>query len=287
MRIPRSILRRTAAVLLCITAVTIGAEGALAGTGNPGGACSTAETGNWIMSVYRHAPYVAANYFDAIFGDATVQPLDVCATNAPNATGTYILPANVEKLGGGNHTYQLGYGKGYSSQGPKFVYVLATNGNPPIMNEISGVAPVYGHRYRFNIYKRSSGYVSFDIYDFNTSSFVWTYYPTVSWASDNTLAWWGYELLDKNSRMGSCETCGDIDMNTMGYSKDTTTANYWRDGLYCDGAPLGNDYDVQKQFTWDGDHTGIPCANPPYANITGVISSMNWDRDTFEAFDPR
>lgn len=184
------------------------------------------------MYVDRTAATWGAQYLDVVEGTATAQVLEVCiggSLGPPETCNgrTDVLLANVQADSGAIH--QIGYGRCSGEGVSKWTYVLSdgvphhvpngTNGN--------GIAVIEGHVYRGVIYRRSTGYVSFNLWDLTVGDLIWTYYPTTVWTTNTDHAWWGYETLDDASDHGHSHGDGDyINLRSMRYSTNASTNLY-------------------------------------------------------------
>jgi len=210
------------------------------------GFCALAEHGYNHIVANKFASDLGAKYFDLVRGDAYVRELEVCIGYSAGQGGTWVLPANVESTTG--EIYQLGYGRGAGRQSNYFVYALAT----PTAQEITSAAPIDGHRYRFEIYKRTtSSTVSFRITDLTTATVVWTFDSDHAWSSAADHAWWGFETWDSASHHGVSGGKLGVQMAYLGYSTETESFTRYRSDLTCK--------DIWKNFTWDGSTSHDGC----------------------------
>jgi hypothetical protein len=289
-------VKRVVSLLIAlIAALWIGATPVSADIGDSC-ASATQHIGSKMLA-YRYAPTVSATYFDEVYGTAVIKTLTACSTyQSGKITGTFVLPANIEYLEGST-IYQLGYGRSASDHSQYFWLANGTATSVAIgsglgnwSNNNNGYKPEAGDTYRFHIYKRSSGYVSYDIYNESDGHYEWTYYPTIYWGVGLNFAWWGYEIHDDHSKMGAA----GVNLRKMGYSKESSNPEidpliYWRDNLYCADAPGGNEYVIQKEgLSWwaPGGFTDS-CAHPPYKTMHAAVTSTDFNRDTFNVVDLR
>src|SRR4051812_35010638 len=142
------------------------------------GFCSLAQHGYFHVVANKFASDLGGKYFDVVRGDAYARQLEVCIGTSSGQGGTWVLPANVESTTG--EIYQLGYGRGAGRLGNTFVYALGS----PTSIEIKSVAPIDGHRYRFEIFRRATyNTVSFRITDLSLASVVWSLDTSHAWSS--------------------------------------------------------------------------------------------------------
>lgn len=246
-----------------------------AGEGTPGtgsiyaaGLCAFAKHGHYHVVANKFAREVGATHFNMIRGDAYVRVLDVCIGISAGQGGSWVLPANVESDTG--DIYQLGYGRAAGRGSNYFVYALGS----PTAIEIKDVAPISGHRYRFEIVKRALyNTVSFKITDLSTSpaSVVWSSHSSRPWSGAMNHAWWGYETWDSFSTHGVPAGKSGVAMAYMGYRSNVDERIHYRSSMSCS--------DIWKNFTWDGSAGNNGCTG----NRRAVLGSWAYTGDEFDA----
>jgi hypothetical protein len=219
----------------------------------------------------RDSSYIGDPYFDHVRGTAKAQQLEVCvgsSSNPPEVSAgcTFVLPANIQS-GSGSTIYQVGYGRcaGEGSNYIVYAYGDSTAHRAPNGINNNGIILTDGHLYSFHIYKRSSGRVSYDVFDNNTAQYVWTWYPTASWGTSLSHAWWGYETTDDASDHGHSH--GDLDyirMYAMIYNGSNDDQNHYRQ-------PTASEVICN----------GTGCASNHHTHIsTTIYASDTFDADT-------
>jgi hypothetical protein len=235
------------------------------------GLCALAQHGNYHLVANKFARDVnaTATRFDMVRGDAYVRDLDICIGASAGQGGSWVLPANVE--GDSGEIYQLGYGRAVGRGSNYFVYALGS----PLAVEITGVTPIAGHRYRFEITKRATfNTVSFKITDLSTSpsALVWSWDTNHPWASLMNHAWWGYETWDSFSTHGVRPGKPGVGMAYMGYrANNESTVRYLSD-MTCS--------DIWKNFTWDGSTGNNGCTGKRRA----VLGTWVYGGDRLDGF---
>lgn len=253
MRLSRCVLQRTRRAV----AVALAPSTSVAVVGSTGvadaavGFCSLASHDYYIVYVQKDINNVVGNFFDDVRGDAYARDLDVCIGGSPGNGGTFVLPANVQqKANVGPSIFQGGFGKRATDTSIKFYYA----NQQPDSIVITSVAPIVGHRYRFDISRDSSGHPDFHFTDVSTATLIWSNTSTTtSWVSTFDLTWYGYETWDSFSHHGPNLPGAGTNMAYMGYSTDFNTAISYRTGMTVGG-------DVLKQGHWadvDNNHTTV------------------------------
>lgn len=243
---PHRTLRMLTLIALLITLITsitgtasarsTSAEPQLPSTINTPGICDNSDGGNTSQKyVDRYSSYIGDAYFDRVSGTARSDELAVCIGisidppgNCPG--GTWVLPANVSGTNG--NLIQVGWGRCAGEQENHFVWTI--DGHPHFALDIVGnkIQAAFGRTYRTTIYRRSTGKISFDIYDVDADYFIWTYYPTTTWSTNNNRAFWMYEIYDTGSDASELgHTHGDPDwikMHDMIYQGNNDNVDHWR-----------------------------------------------------------
>lgn len=258
--------------LFSLLAAAILAVGAVGSSASPaaalGGTCAVAT--HSFYQVYVEKYVASSTYITDVSGQSKIVGLNICTYGAfAGNGGTFVMPANLQ-----NDTtkriYQLGYGRTAIDSAPYFFYAEAS----PDAVKITSPRPVDGHTYTFHIYRRSAGYVSYDIRDMTTGLYVWTYYPTTpfnaSSAAYQNHAWWGFESWDSESALGYKNGQAITDIRDITYTP-AGGVQTWRSGMTC--ASVG------KTFDWDGSG-GAPCSLAVKANI----DSIHYSGDTLRVY---
>jgi hypothetical protein len=119
------------------------------------------------------------------------------AANVQGASGTCVSS-------NGNCVWQLGMYQDGGNAGDQnyFVYTDYSGSGVPI--KITTVRPSFGNRYKFRIFKNSTGQIGYWI-GTSTGTQLWAH-GTSTWPSDTHTAWWGYET-------GNSRTLAGLDPN--------------------------------------------------------------------------
>lgn len=212
-----------------------------------------------------------ASYFDAVRGDATVAPLDICIGAPANYGGSFVLPANVQN-DANQRIFQLGYGQ---SPGESKLYFVYVDGDAISRHAPTGTwgDPTIGSRYRFSITREStsSGYrPMFQITDLTDGGSIF-WYGNVEFGKGMDRTWWGYESLDQASSMGPLYGNGDVNMAYMGYSTE--------DGGWVYRSGLTNSYGDRPQYP-NRMHKHVSFSDPLNAR-SGHIGDWVYGGDKF------
>lgn len=268
----KKIMRAALAVALIIPAFTFTAPEVAAS----GGACLIANHTNSHIFIRHETNMISgAQYFDDVAGRSSIRDLTPCV-GYPGG-GTFVLPANVS---GGGYIYQLGYGEMVigGDGSPYFYYAL---GSPDAIR-INSPRPILNHTYIFHIYKRSTGRVSFDIYDEHAGAYVWTYYPSNGWPTSLDVAWWGFETWESESRHGGT-ALGQTAIWGMTYSWEDVTTSTTKKGFTC-SYPITSNNQIQKNFGWDNPQGNVnPCQGGGSTRL-GSVSTAIFYNDTLNVW---
>lgn len=274
------------AAILLLLASTIpanaGARWAQTGTPreNVGGPC-TGSAANYHVFVRRLInlePY-SYNWYDIAEGTATVVNMPIC-TGIPGVSDGFsaVLPVNIEHAGGGSaKILQLGYRKTVGDLAPHFVYTLGS----AVGIKITSVAPWVGYTYRFVIYRRSSGYASYEIW--RGTELIWSLHSGTSWGTPN-VSWYGYETETPQDAHDNNTTNPRARLTQMKYSTKLSTSLWTVSDLVCSGGATF-DTEPHKNFTWDGSTPlpGIPSWGKPCEGTRDAyISDTVYNNDTLD-----